>query len=306
MAGAVMTTPSPLRLGIVGLGKMGQLHASAWQRIPGVQLTAMVDLDPHKATLTQRQSLAFFEQSQALVGKVDIAVIATPSDAHLATALPLLAAGVHCLVEKPLALDLASCNALVSCAQQHNTLLAVGQSERFNPAIRKVRSELARQPRGRAEVVRMVSRTMPGPFDADVVQDLMVHDLDWLIDVLGKPHRQIRILEQRMQADQLCHVHCELTFPGDRRVQLTASRESTYQRRQVILHDEHRGEVHTVDLNAAVAPGQPDALTLQAHDFVQALLGKASTIALGHSALDVMSLSENIRQQCMAVDTLIY
>lgn len=73
------TFAAPLRVGIVGLGKMGLLHCKTWQRIDGVQLVALVDTDPSKAAWAGTQGCAFFTQSQTLVGLVDLAIIATPA-----------------------------------------------------------------------------------------------------------------------------------------------------------------------------------------------------------------------------------
>lgn len=293
---------APLRVGIVGLGKMGLLHGKTWQRLAGVQLVAVVDADPAKAAWAAAHGCAFFGQSRALVGLVDLAIIATPSSDHALSTLPLLEAGIHCLVEKPLALDFASCRQLVACAHQHQALLAVGHSERFNPAIHLARRALAGSA-CLAEIVRVVPRPAQHRSDSDVVQDLMVHDLDWLLDVLGKPHDDIRILEQRQYAGQLAHVRCELKFAAGTRVRLTACRDDAQQRRQVILHHPH-AERQVIELGAAIPQGQPDALTRQAMALLQALRGEASSIALGQAALAVMNLGERIRQQCNTADAL--
>ncbi|WP_157715178.1 Gfo/Idh/MocA family protein [Pseudomonas sp. PB120] len=284
----------PLRLGIVGLGKMGRLHCKSWRQVPGIQLRALVDNDPGKAEWAAEQGCEFFSDSRALLGKVDLAVIATPSSEHLGSALPLLEGRIHCLVEKPLALDFAACRQLVLAAQQHQVLLAVGHSERFNPAIQLAQQALA-GPVSRADILRVVPRLMAGMADTDVVLDLMVHDIDWLLDTLGEPGGEIRILEHRRSAGQLSHVRCELAFAGGKRVNLTACREDQV-RRQVILHGPDESRI--IDLDQTGLSHQPDALTRQALAFVQSLGGRRSAIALGRDALAVMDLSERIRQHC--------
>lgn len=286
---------APLRLAIVGLGKMGRLHCAAWRRIPGVKLTALVDSDPSLAAWATKQEVAFVEDCRALPGTVDLAVIATPSARHLDSALPLIEAGIHCLVEKPLALDFSACRQLVEAAQRHGVLLAVGHSERFNPAIHLARSALS-GPAMQAEVIR----TMPRPetattSDSDVVQDLMVHDIDWLIDAFGVPEDDIRVLAWRSRHGQLSHVRCQLTFANGRRVELTACREGERRQRQVLLQG---SDAQVIELDVPRASHEPDALTRQALAFLQALGGQPSPIALGRHALAVMEIGERIRRGC--------
>ncbi|WP_167523226.1 Gfo/Idh/MocA family protein [Pseudomonas denitrificans (nom. rej.)] len=133
----------PLRVAIVGMGKMGSLHYAAWQRLPDVRVTTLVDCEPDRIRWATAQEMICFENTQELVGKVDVAVIATPSDQHVDNALPLLEAGIHCLVEKPLALTFAGCRRLVDASRRSGALLAVGHSERFNPALHLARSALS-------------------------------------------------------------------------------------------------------------------------------------------------------------------
>lgn len=288
---------TPLRLAIVGLGKMGQLHCATWRRIPGVRLTALVDSDPAMATWAAEQGVAFANDCRALHGTIDLAVIATPSAQHLESALPLLEAGIHCLVEKPLALDFAACRQLVSAAQQRGVLLAVGHSERFNPAIHLARNALS-GPASQAEVVRAVPRPRTAQTsDCDVVQDLMVHDLDWLIDAFGPPQEDICVLAWRSQHGQLSHVRCQLTFAAGRRVDLTACREGDRRQRQVLLRDSD-AQARVINLDVPRPSHEPDALTRQALAFLQALDGKPSPIALGRHALAVMDIGDRIRRGC--------
>lgn len=290
----------PLRLAIVGLGKMGRLHCATWQRLAGVRLAALVDPDPTLADWAASQGASFFADCRELPGQVDLAVIASPSARHRDNALPLLAAGIPCLVEKPLALDVADCQALVQAARQSGTLLAIGHSERFNPVIQRLRTTLGTRP-AELQVTRVVPRPtgLPAP-DADVVQDLMVHDLDWLLASLGLPLQRPQVLEWRRQHGQLSHVRCRLEFAGDCQVELTACRDGEQRQRQVRIRSGAQATV-LVELDSPCAEREPDALTRQAQAFLLALRGHASVIALGHEALAVMALGDDIRRHCQAV-----
>lgn len=289
-----------LRLGIVGLGRMGLLHWRTWRRFSDVEITALVDTDPALAVWAGEQGIAFFRNGAELVGRVDAAVIATPAGEHVSCALPLLAAGIHCLVEKPIALDVADGERLVAAAARHGALLAIGHSERFNPGVRRVRDANASAP-GRIEVFRMAPVRSSGNADADVVQDLMVHDLDWVINLLAQMPSSFRVNDARWLDGVLSYVSCELSFVQNVQVVLTASRLETVGRREVLVHGT-RGRTRAINLSIDSGSAALDPLSLQAHAFLAALQGKASLIATGREALLVTELADRIRAQCEEVD----
>lgn len=291
-----------LRVGIVGLGKMGALHLQTWQRLSQVSLTALADCNPARADWAKAQGCVFCSDSHELAPYIDIAIIATPTWAHLESTLPLLAAGVHCLVEKPLALDFAVSRKMVASARQHQVLLAVGHSERFNPAIHLARAALAEEPDA-MEIIRMVPRPSASAADSDVVQDLMVHDLDWLLAEFGQAPSTIHILEKRRSGEQLSHVSCELVFPG-RKVRLTASCLNGTRRREIRL-PQASGGCRVINLDPGFPQQGPDALTRQALAFLQALQGAPSDIALGEDVLTVMNLSDQIRRRCATTEAVV-
>ncbi|MGC4009018.1 MAG: Gfo/Idh/MocA family oxidoreductase [Pseudomonas sp.] len=293
----------PLRVAVVGLGKMGRLHCAAWQRLPDVRLTTLVDCAPEQIAWATDQGMTCLDSADALIGKVDVAVIATPSDRHVDSAQPLLEAGIHCLVEKPLALTFAGCRQLIEASRRGGALLAVGHSERFNPALHLARSALS----GQAPCVEVIraAPTPPGSTrgDSDVVQDLMIHDIDWLLDTLGTPDGEVRVLEWRQQQGQLSHVRCQLNYPNGRRVNLTACRESPHRQRQVRLYEGDMAN-RVIDLDVRYASHEPDALTRQAQAFLMALRGEPSPIALGSQALEAVLLGERIRNGCQVAEAV--
>lgn len=293
-----MSTTGKLRLAIVGLGKMGMLHWRTWQAIPDVELVAAIDTDARKASWSTGGVVANPRHSEDLLGHIDAAIIATPPDQHLPCALPLLDAGVHCLIEKPLALTLADSTQLITAAAMHHARLAVGHSERFNPAIWRARTILLEGLRS-IEVFRMAT---PGAdSQADIVHDLMVHDLDWLLDALDRSPEHIRILNADHATRSLSRVSCELLFPEGPVVRITASRIEKTRRRELILHGT-RGETTRIDLDCTPFQAGKDPLTLQANAFIDLLRGKTSPIATGMEILPVMALGHQIREACLATE----
>ena len=292
-----------LRLAIVGLGKMGRLHLRTWQKFSDVSITVVVDTDPGKAACPETHHLSFLRHFGDLYGKVDAAIIATPAREHVACAAALLGKGIHCLVEKPLAVDYADSAQLVSIAARCGTVLAVGHSERFNPGVRYAQNALTTDIR-RVEVFRMGPLARGTLGDADVVQDLMIHDLDWVIDGLRELPREFRIRDARWHRSALSCVSCELLFSRGKRVGLTASSMTSVRRREIQLFL-NNGAIHFVDLDSPPNPCRADPLTLQAAAFLAAVGGQVSGIATGVDALAAIALGDEIRALCRNTTALV-
>ena len=131
----------------------------------------------------------------------------------------------------------------------------------------------------------------------DVVHDLMVHDLDWLLSALNRPPEGIRILQADRVGRTLSRVSCELLFSDGPVIRVTASKIEKTRRRELILHGAG-GEKTCIDLNCTPFKAGNDPLTLQAHAFLDLLRGNASSIATGMEILPVMALGERIREAC--------
>lgn len=274
------------------------LHWRTWQAIPDVDLVAAVDTDVRKVLWNNREAVVIHRRCEDLIGHIDAAIVATPSEQHLASSLPLLNAGIHCLIEKPLALTVADSTRLITAAAMHQARLAVGHSERFNPAIQRARDFLSGNVRA-IEVFRMAT---PGAgAEADVVHDLMVHDLDWLICALSRLPDSVRILDACHAGGSLSRVSCELTFANGLTVQVTSSRIEGKRRRELVLHL-NSGETRHINLDSESFQAGKDPLTLQAHAFLDLLRGRTSAIATGVEILQVMTLSEQIRADCMLTE----
>ncbi|MBI4941199.1 MAG: Gfo/Idh/MocA family oxidoreductase [Actinobacteria bacterium] len=168
-----------LRAGLVGLGMMGRHHARVLRSLDGVELVAVADPggDPHQAAT----GVPLHDGVQGIIDAgVDYCVVAVPTAFHEETALVLAEAGVHVLVEKPLAPDVASGLRIVEAFESRGLVGAVGHIERFNPALQSLRRRLEAGELG--DVYQVVTRRQ-GPFparisDVGVVKDLATHDID--------------------------------------------------------------------------------------------------------------------------------
>ncbi len=168
-----------LRAGLVGLGMMGRHHARVLRSLPGVELVAVADPggDPHGVAA----GVPLHADVEGIVAAgLDYCVVATPTAFHEAIAVGLAEAGIHVLVEKPLAPDVESGLRIVEAFELRGLVGAVGHIERFNPALQSLRKRLEASELG--DVYQVVTRRQ-GPFpariaDVGVVKDLATHDID--------------------------------------------------------------------------------------------------------------------------------
>lgn len=198
----------PLRAGVVGLGMMGRNHVRVWdEQIPDVDLVAVADPDADavRRTTQGRATHGYADAGQMLEAEsLDLVSVVAPTSLHLDVTLAALEAGVHVLVEKPIAANRAEAEQMIEAARAARRILTVGHIERFNPAIRELRRRLSAGELGR---VFEVNATRLGPFparirDVGVVVDLAPHDLDVMRFLLGsEPVRLFAETEQRIHTE---------------------------------------------------------------------------------------------------------
>ncbi|HEX6411950.1 MAG TPA: Gfo/Idh/MocA family oxidoreductase [Burkholderiales bacterium] len=155
-----------MKLAVIGAGHMGRFHAEKFSRLPGVELAAVVDRDAARATVSDYRTV---------IGKIDAAVVAVPTDLHHEVARACLERGLHVLVEKPLAATLAEADDLVDLAAKKNLVLQVGHVQRYSSAFRALAARVDRPLYIDAE--RLAGFKQRGA-EVDVILDLMIHDLD--------------------------------------------------------------------------------------------------------------------------------
>ena len=168
-----------LRAGLFGAGQMGRLHARVLQTLEGVEFVGAADPGPYSARPVPGCRM-FGEPEQLLDEGIDICIVATPTSEHEKLALTLAEAGVHALIEKPLADDSEAGARIVEAFDARGLVGCVGHIERFNPAIRQMYERMAANEVG--DIFQIATRRQ-GPFperirDVGVVMDLASHDLD--------------------------------------------------------------------------------------------------------------------------------
>ena len=213
-----------LRVGVIGVGHLGRHHARILAGLPDVRLVAVLDIDQSRAERVAAETGAHVEtESARLMRAVDAVTVAVPTQAHAAVAEPFLRAGIPVLVEKPIAASLDQADAMLSAAGAANTILAVGHSERHNPAI-MVALPLVTKPRF-IEVHRLAAFS-PRSLDIDVVFDVMIHDLDVVLAVVQSEPVSIEAVGVPVLSDRSDIANARIRFESGCIANLTASRIS--------------------------------------------------------------------------------
>lgn len=230
-------TKKALRAAVVGVGYLGQFHAEKLAGASGVELAAVVDADPARAkAIAAKHGCQALSDPAMLAGEVDLVSIAVPTEHHHAAALPFLEAGVHVLVEKPIATTLAEADALIAAARKSGALLAVGHLQRFNPAFRALAAALAKPLFIDCE---RLSGFKSRGIDVDVVLDLMIHDLDLVLSMAKSELAHVSACGFQVLTDSIDIANVRLEFADGCVANLSASRvsQSPVRKLRVFQHD---------------------------------------------------------------------
>jgi len=287
---------SKIRLAVVGAGAFGRNHMRVVRESGRAELAAVVDTDPARAGEAASQFGCPALNLEDLPGRVDAAVVAVPTVAHCGVGCALLEAGIDVLVEKPIAPDLASARRLIETARAHSRVLQVGHLERFNPAVAALRG-MVKLPLF-FEIHRMSVFT-PRSLDVDVVLDLMIHDLDIVLSLVGQPPEEIRAAGISILSPKVDIANVRLAFSTGCIANLTASRVSTerirklrlFQPRQYVSLDYARQEAAVFEVAEnrqigfkmlPVAKAEP--LRLQLEAFCEAVETRGKPLVTGEEA----------------------
>lgn len=229
-----------IRLGVVGVGYLGRFHALIYSRMPNVQLVGVVDVDQETARrVADECQCEAFDQARKLLGKVDAVSIVVPTSAHLDEARPFLQAGVHMLLEKPIASTVEAGEEIVRLAEESAVILQIGHLERFNAGVMAL-AERIRKPRF-IEAHRMggfVERAT----DVDVVSDLMIHDIDIILSLVKSDITAISAVGTPVLTQHVDIANARLEFANGTVANVIASRVSEKKMRRIRVFEQNRYE----------------------------------------------------------------
>lgn len=302
-------TARALRVAVVGVGHLGRHHARILAGLDGVSLVGVVDRDLARATeIAAAHGTAAWADTSDLP-EVDAVTIAVPTESHAAEARPFLERGVAVLVEKPLTRTLEEADALLEAAARAGAVLAVGHTERFNPAVTAALPHISRP--GFVEIHRL-GAFPERSLDIDVVFDLMIHDLDVLLALVGGNVTSIEAVGVPVLTSRVDIANVRLRFDSGCIANLTASRISRdrvrkvrfFQPRSYLSIDYASQEVEAfrlrTDTGAPVIEGgrlevaRDEPLRLELLDFVEAVRSGGRPRVAGEDGRRALALAHRI------------
>ena len=219
-----MVKGNKVRVGVVGVGHLGEYHVQKYRELSDVQLVGVVDTNPTRAEeIAGRYGIQAFSGHEEILPMVDAVSLAVPTEKHYEVAKDILREGVHLLVEKPITYTLEPADNLIELARKRDLVLQVGLVERFNPAVVMMESLLTRPLF--LESHRMNVFTPRGT-DVDVVLDLMIHDLDIILHVVPAEVKEIHSVGMSVMTEKTDIANVRIIFEDGTVANLTASRVS--------------------------------------------------------------------------------
>lgn len=213
-----------VRVGVIGVGNMGQRHCRVYSGLPQAKLVGVCDTSPEVGTRVARQyGVPFYASVDRLLSHVDAVSIATPTALHYDLAMRCLARGVHILVEKPITDSLEEAGALARAAETSGLVVQVGHIERFNPTYLELKAVL-KDVTVLAINLRRLSAYAGSNTDVDVILDLMIHDLDLALDLLGQEPDTVEAFGLTAFSGVVDHAVAHLWVDAGPLVTITASR----------------------------------------------------------------------------------
>ncbi len=229
--------PQPIRIGVIGVGNMGQHHTRVLSLLKDVELVGVADINVERGLDTaSKYRVRFFEDYRDLFPYVDAVCIAVPTKLHHAVGMTCLQAGIHVLIEKPIAASIAEAESLVNAAAEYRCILQVGHIERFNPAFQELSKVLKTEELLALEAHRL-SPYSNRANDVSVVLDLMIHDIDLLLELAATPVVRLTASGSRASdSGYLDYVTASLGFANGIVATLTASKVTHRKIRRIAAH----------------------------------------------------------------------
>jgi predicted dehydrogenase len=301
-----------LRIGVIGVGYLGQHHARIFAELEHVELAGVSDMNTARADeIGAKHGCASFGDWKELVGQCDAVSIVTPTTTHHEIALACLKAGKDVFIEKPITESLDEARELISEADAGSRILQVGHLERYNPAV-VAAAGLILGP-------RFIEAERLSPFlgrgtDVDITLDLMIHDIDIVTGFVQSPVKSISATGDRVLTGKIDAAKAWLEFENGCKALITASRLATEKVRRLKVHqqdtyisvDYQTQEVRKYYKGAGgiafdvIRSESREPLKEELKDFVSCVLGRSCPRVSGREATQaleiVLQINEMLKQ----------
>ena len=310
-----------VRTGVIGAGGLGHHHIRILRDLQGSNFAGFHESRPERAAqVAEELGVRAFDSLDALLDVVDAVTIVVPTPSHFAVAQQVLARGIHALIEKPLAVTLDEADAMLALAARHGALVQTGHVERFNRAIRAALPVV--------DAPRFIQSDRLAPFnprgaDVAVVLDLMIHDIDLVLTLVGGRASSVHAVGVPVLTPFVDIANARLTFDSGAVANITASRVSRDRMRKLRIFQQSgylsldlgagngeffrlRGDVDVAEL--ATAPlvleqfvervpldaDDGDALRLEFESFLAAVRGESPIPVTGEAGREALAVALQI------------
>lgn len=271
-----------VKIGVVGVGYLGQHHARIYSELEEAELVAVVDIDKEKAyRFAEKYGCKPYTYHGDILHMVDALSIVTPTTSHFDLALDCLNAGKDILIEKPITESIEEADELIRNSQEKGCIIQVGHLERYNPAVLAVSETVSK--------VMFIESERFSPFlgrgtDVDVTLDLMIHDIDIMLSLVASPIKVIRAIGANVLTDKIDVAKAWIEFENGCRALATVSRLSPeklrklkiFQKDSFLLIDYQTSEIKRYFRNAEGAisfevknPENKEPLKEELRDFIR-------------------------------------
>lgn len=295
-----------MKIGIIGIGKLGSIHLRIYQEIKGIEKIYLVDTDINK--VSAHQGLPALSDYRKLLGKVDAVSIATPTTTHFRIAKFFLENKIPVLVEKPITQSLSQANKLIKTAEKNKTLLFVGHVERYNNAYLAIKKAI------KNPLFIECHRLNPYPnrsLDISVVLDLMIHDLDIILDLVRDEIKKVEAKGVKVLSLTEDIANARITFKKGCVANITSSRISAKKERKIRIflphcyisldYAEQKAEIYRKigkEIKSEfLSINKEEPLKKEIIDFVQLVTGRKFEIEDAVKAKDALALALKIQRQ---------
>ena len=314
-----------MRVGVIGVGSMGQNHVRVYSEI--ANLVGVADPDPKSADpILNRFNVSFYPDFKGLLSEdLDAVSVCVPTESHVQVSLDVIRAGLDLFVEKPLAASVKEAQRIVAAAKQAGVTLAVGHIERHNPVVRLVKTHLERKEYGDLIAIsaRRVSSFPERIRDVGVILDLGVHDIDVLRYIVGSPVESVYALSGRQLHERFeDHANLLLKFANGvhgfievnwltpmkvRTLSLTCLKsfvEVDYQEQSLTVSSSTVGPLDPFNLyhtplerhTQRIHVRKEEPLKLELLDFLAAVQDKRPPLVTGDDAVETLRVAEAAMQ----------
>ncbi len=305
---------SNLKAAVIGVGYLGRFHAQKFAAIEGVDLIGVVDTSLERAReVADEVGTEAFSDYRDVLTRADVVSIVVPTQFHYQVARECIEAGCHILLEKPVTRTVEEAQELIDMAKERNLVFQVGHLERFNPAVLALDGILCNP--------QFIESHRLAPFkprgtDVNVVLDLMIHDIDIILSLVGHPIKTVNSVGVPVLSEEVDIANARLQFENGCVANVTASRASReamrkirifqsdsyisidYQERKISIYQKKEGQSPIPGLpNVAIEERsfeQSDALMAEIRSFVNAVQSGSDPVVSGEDGKRALEIALKI------------